>query len=126
MMKIEKSKYQGYLWYSKDKEPRVLDNEEFGLEIEDAENPFIVEGQLYDKMKRISYSIKFVDGEYITNEYKLDELKDVEYTEQVYYANRMGNKQLRFYQFWREEPDDCCEGMKVLQPKELVFVGFKD
>lgn len=52
-MKIEKSKYQGYLWYSDQKEPKVFNNELFELEIADNENPFIVEGQLYDEENRI-------------------------------------------------------------------------
>lgn len=125
-MKIEKSKYQGYLWYSNDKKPHIINNEEFEIEKSETENPFIIEGQLYDKAKRVSYSIKFVDGEYIIKEYRLDDLKDADYTEQTFYANRRDDKRLLFYQYWKEEPDGLCEGMKVLQPAELVFVGFKN
>lgn len=72
-MKIEKSKYQGYLWYSDQKEPKVFNNELFELEIADNENPFIVEGQLYDEENRASISIKYVDGNYIVNKYKVKE-----------------------------------------------------
>lgn len=120
-MKIDKSKYQGYLWYSNAKEPQVLDNEEFELEISDDKNPFIIEGQLYDGEKSIS--IKYVDGKYIQKVYKMSEMKG-SIQEQTFYSNRMKDKQLVFVQYWREESDELCEGMKVLQPKELVFVGF--
>ena len=122
-MKIEKSKYQGYLWYSNAKEPQIIENKDFELEIEDTENPFIIEGQLYDGTKSIS--IKYVDGKYVVKTYMVSELKG-EVQQQVFYSNRMQHKQLLFSQYWREEPDALCEGMNVLQPKELVFVGFKD
>lgn len=121
-MKIEKSKYQGYLWYSDKATPRVLNNEDFELEINDNENPFIIEGQLFDGVNSIS--IKFVDGQYIVKSY------DVQETErknaQEYLPNRMKDKKLLFVQRWKEQQDDLCEGMQVLQPEELVFVGFKN
>ena len=97
-MKIEKSIYQGYLWYSDQKAPQVLNNEVFELEIADSSNPFIVEGQLFDGQK----------------------------VEQVFHSYRMDGEQLKFNLYWREVEDDLCEGMKVLQPAELVFVGFND
>lgn len=122
-MKIEKSKYQGYLWFSNAKEPHVINNEDLEIEKSEAENPFIIEGQLFDGKKSIS--IKYVDGKYIYKTYMLAELKD-EFQEQLFFAHRMGDKQLKFRQYWREVPDDCCEGMEVLQPAELVFVGFKN
>ena len=120
-MKIEKSTYQGYLWYSNEKQPQVFDNEAFELEIADDANPFIIEGQLYDGKK--SVSIKYVDGKYIVKSYETDSLTG-EFQEQVFHSHRMDGKRLKFKQFWKEQPDDLCEGMKVLQPAELVFVGF--
>jgi len=122
-MKIEKSKYEGYLWYSDKKEPQVLNNEVFELEIADSSNPFIVEGQLFDGQKSIS--IKYVDGKYFFNTYDLNALDGV-MQEQKFYSHRMGGKQLKFRQIWKEQPDELCEGMQVLQPAELVFVGFND
>ncbi len=120
-MKIEKSTYQGYLWYSNEKQPQVFDNEAFELEIADDANPFIIDGQLYDGKK--SVSIKYVDGKYIVKSYETDSLTG-EFQEQVFHSHRMDGKRLKFKQFWKEQPDDLCEGMKVLQPAELVFVGF--
>lgn len=121
-MKIEKSKYTGYLWYSNKTKPQVLNNEEFGLEKEDSENPFIIEGQLCDDKKSIS--IKFVDGKYIVNTYILSNYEEDEIEE--YEPNRMEDvEKLLFKRAWKAENDDLCCGMEVLQPAELVFVGLK-
>lgn len=122
-MKIEKSKYQGYLWYSDKKEPQVLNNEVFELEIADSANPFIVEGQLFDGQKSIS--IKYVDGKYNINTHDSNALEGV-IQEQVFHSHRMDGKLLKFKQIWKEQPDELCENMQVLQPAELVFVGFND
>lgn len=122
-MKIEKSKYQGYLWYSDKKEPQVLNNEVFELEISDNTNPFIIEGQLYDGKQSIS--IKYVDGKYLVNTYNVDNLgRDIQ--EPLFYSHRMDGRKLKFRQYWRPVTDELCEGMQVLQPAELVFVGFND
>lgn len=122
-MKINKSKYQGYIWYSNAQNPQVItDDKEFELEVLDNVNPFVIEGQLYDGERSIS--IKFVDGEYIVKDILVSDIKG-EKKEQTFYSNRMDGRILKFIQFWREESDEYCEGMKVLQPKELVFVGFE-
>lgn len=122
-MKIEKSKYQGYLWYSDKKEPQVLHDEVFELEIADNTNPFVIEGQLFDGQKSIS--IKYVDGKYIVNTYDLNTLDGV-MQEQTFHSHRMEGKLLKFKQIWKNQSDELCEGMQVLQPAELVFVGFND
>jgi len=122
-MKIEKSKYQGYLWYSDNKEPQVLNNEVFELEVADNANPFVIEGQLFDGQKSIS--IKYVDGKYIVNTYDLNTLDGV-MQEQTFHSHRMEGKLLKFIQIWKNQSDELCEGMQVLQPAELVFVGFND
>lgn len=126
-MKIDKSIYQGYLWYSDSKEPHVFVDEEFGIEISNDQNPFIIEGQLFDGKNSIS--IKYVDGEYRVNPHvvKGEDFNNVDVEIKEYHANRIKNvRKLQFLQYWRPEPDKNCEGMEVLQPKELVFVGFKD
>ena len=66
---IKRTAYQGYLWYSDEQIPKVFDNEEVELELDDTANPFIVEGQLYDMTEDRSISIKFIDGKYIINTY---------------------------------------------------------
>ena len=126
-MKIEKSIYQGYIWYSDQTEPEVLNNKEFGKEFSDKENPFIVEAQLFDTINKKSYSIKYVDGKYICTPYNLAELKGVEKEGLSFVAHRLkGVTRLYFNQYWREEADPRCDNMQVLQPKELVFVGFQE
>lgn len=126
-MKIEKSIYDGYIWYSDKSNPEIFQNQDFEFDTDEIVNPFIIEGQLYDAQKRVSYSIKFVDGEYICKTYE-NVSKDVANGEdimlKIFHSNRMDNLKLQFLQYWKEEVDELCEGMKVLQHKELVFVGF--
>jgi CRISPR type III-associated protein (TIGR04423 family) len=102
-------------------------------------NPFIIEGQLSDG--KTSISIKYVDGNYIVKKYALSDMEDIEKKEIYYLPNRMkelDNKSLKlcFNQYWRPKADKYCagnidnpdsvdNGMQVLQPAELVFVGFK-
>lgn len=125
--KVEKSKYEGYLWYSDSTEPKVYNHEDLELELDNKHNPFIVEGQLFDSKRNISISIKFVDGEYIINQYTVSEndYNKCNVTIKEYCAYRMKDvKKLRFLQYWKEIPNVLCEKMSVLQPVELVFVGF--
>lgn len=122
-MKIEKSKYEGYIWYSDQQNPRVLCAEDFELDVSNESNPFIIEGHLYDGKKSIS--IKYADGKYIVKQYLLEELSG-EIEELSFVSHRMNGRILEFKQYWREENDVLCSGMPVLQAKELVFVGFKD
>lgn len=125
-MKIEKSIYDGYIWYSDKSEPEVFQEKDFEFDTDKIDNPFIIEGQLYDDQKKISYSIKFVDGKYVCKKYEVESTdfnkKDVEI--KTFHANRMDDLKLQFLQYWKEEDDELCEGMKVLQPAELVFIGF--
>ena len=126
-MKIEKSKYQGYLWYSDQKEPKVINNQEFELEIVDNTNPFIVEGLLYDGENSIS--IKYVDGEYKVKIYNVKKLnsENSHKKEKEFLPNRMKDvEKLRFLEYWKPQEDSLCENMKVLQPAELVFIGFNN
>lgn len=102
-------------------------------------NPFVIEAQLFDSTNHLSYSVKYVDGSYIAYRYEVKEIikdnvketiKDVESGKYDYitlkknYANRMPGLRLCFFQYWKDEPDTLCEGMNVLQPAELAFVGF--
>lgn len=122
-MKIEKSKYEGYLWYSDTSTPDIKTGEEFGIEINEDANPFIIEGQLFDGKK--SVSIKYVDGKYVVNTYDLEKLDGV-FQEREFHSYRMGDRRLKFKQYWRPQKDELCEDMQVLQPAELVFVGFNN
>jgi len=128
--------YDGYLWWSDQPTPQILNNEPI-KELPIGNNPFIIEGQLFDSENNKSYSIRFVDGEYLINCFDLNELSELEYIKKEYLPNRIdGVQKLCFREFWRPVKDKLCgskigeekekefEGMEVLQPAEVVFVGF--
>lgn len=128
---IEKTTYQGYVWYSDKKQPEIYNGDRVFDELLDAnQNPFIVEGQLFNGKK--SYSIKYIDGAYIVKCYEMEKMKSIEYTSQSYIANfDKAPGKLKYHQYWRLKRDEYCEdeddkeGMEVLTPAELVFVGFQ-
>lgn len=118
--------YKGYLWKSDEQKPKVYNNESLDtLLLNNCENPFIIEGQLYDEKSQKSYSIRYIDGEYWAYEYDLNELK-MDFTEHLYIASfENAQGKLNFRQYWREKKDNLCEDMMILYPAEFVFVGFK-
>lgn len=115
----------GYIWWSDKAEPEIIQNKPVVLKNE--EIPFIIEGQLFDDKSKISYSIKYVDRQYILKDYIVAE-KDYESPNVVkeYRSYRMGEKILKFLEYWESQEDELCLGMKVLQPTKVVFVGFKE
>lgn len=123
MEKIEKARYQGYLWYSDKTAPEVYDDAILEMELDPQVNPFIIEGYLYDAEHACSISIRYVDGEYIVNRYSVSFDAGVI---KEYVSNRMDGKILLFKEKWEGVPDPYCENFEVLQPTELVFVGFKN
>lgn len=117
--------YEGYLWMSDQEEPRIYVNQP--IEIPATTNPFIVEGQLYNQEKGLSYSIKYVDGQYIVQEFIVTEedLKNSYNEQKEYLANRMDEKWLKFLRYWEKKKDANCMGMPVLTQTKNVFIGFK-
>lgn len=141
MKQIEAAKYEGYLWYSNEKEPKVFDGSEMvpEMSLDEKKNPFIIEGNLWDADNMKSIMIRYVDGEYIVcptqvSEEELEGIssekayksgKGIATTLKKYLAHRIGGvKCLCFLQYWQAEPDKMCEGMQVLRPSKLVFIGF--
>lgn len=127
ILKINKGIYEGYLWYSNDNYPRiVLEHEEYELELKATENPFIIEGHLFDGTNSIS--IKYVDGGYIITHHtvKAEDFSDKYIDKVTFLAKRMkkSNTKLKFLRYWEPEHDDMCERMSVLRPTKLVFIGF--
>lgn len=134
---IKHGTYQGYLWMSDSDKPVVYSGGNLlksdGLELIDDKNPFVIEGQLYDADTKISVSIKYVDGHYIVKDYSVaddnrqtqpDEKKTVKH--KYFQGNKMDGQTLHFHEVWRPEADILCEGMHVLRPAELIFVGFEN
>lgn len=123
---IPSASYEGYIWMSDESEPTVLHDETLKVSLENNKNPFCIEGFLLDKTHQKSISIKFVDGEYLIYEYDISDIKDS--TDFILYLpNRMNDKgvqRLRFFQDWVAEPDLFTEGMEVLRPAGLIFLGF--
>ena len=131
--KIEPGTYEGYIWMSDRKIPDTYLGTDVPADLlEPGRNPFVIEAELFDKEKQISYQIKFVDGEYLVHKWEgvSADMNGTGYTLLTYYANRVGEDKgikdlkLNFLQHWEEEADPECAGMAVLQPKELIFVGF--
>ena len=119
---------EGYLWWSDQQEPKVYQDEPIDECLEANQNPFVVEGLLYDKEEKTSYSIKYVDGQYLIKEYKVedDDLCNPDYEIKSYFSNRVDNRWLKFLRYWEEKEDENCMGMNVLTLTKNVFIGFKE
>lgn len=126
--------YEGYLWMSDLEEPTVYENEPVSLPKE-GDNPFVVEGQLFNRANGLSYSIKYVDGQYIIQEYTVTEAdkNNPDNETKTYIANRMGDRKLQFLRYWEEVFDednykdsDNPKGLPVLTQTKNVFIGFKE
>ena len=126
--------YEGYLWMSDQEEPDVYNNESVTLP-KDGDNPFVVEGQLFNKAEGLSYSIKYVDGQYIVQEYTVTEAdrKNPDNEVKTYLSNRMGDHRLQFLRYWEEVLDEDNysdsnnpKGLPVLTQTKNVFIGFKE
>ena len=128
MEAIKINKCEGYLWWSDQQEPKVYQDEAIDICLDETKNPFVVEGQLYDKEEKKSYSIKYVDGQYLINKYKVeeDDLTNPDNETKCYFSNRMENKWLKFLRYWEEKEDKNCMGMPVLTLTKHVFIGFKE
>lgn len=128
MKTIKINKCEGYLWWSDQQEPKVCQDEAIDICLDETKNPFVVEGQLYDKEEKMSYSIKFVDGQYLINIFKVEEgdLTNPDNETKCYFSNRMEDKWLKFLRYWEEKEDKNCMGMPVLTITKNVFIGFKE
>ncbi len=122
--KLEKANYTGYLWYSDAKEPKLYYLTEKEFEFDDSTNPFVVEGWLIDKDKELSYSIQYINGEYVIRKYNINDLEHIESTEKIYIPSFKGFKEIVFNQYWRPQKDELCENMEVLVPAEFVFIDL--
>ena len=122
-MKIEKKSYQGYLWYSNEQRPIILDGQsEWGVEKDETANPFIIEGQLWDDESRTSISIKYVDGHYFKKEIVLSG----EYDLVEYIPRRMPKvEKLLFARCWKTVNDELCEGFNAPKLDCVIFKGLK-
>ncbi len=119
--------FEGYLWWSDKQEPKVfLENKLVELPKE-VTNPFIIEGNLWDKATETSYLIRFIDGEYLVYKFELKKIPDERITPHVYLPNRMPEniKKLKFKEVWEEKTDELCNNFNVLKPAYIAFTGFE-
>ena len=128
METIKINKCKGYLWWSNQQKPKVYQDELIDICLDEAKNPFVVEGQLYDEENKESYSVKYVDGLYLINKYKVDESDFTNPDNQIksYLFNRMDDRWLKFLSYWEEKKDANCMGMPVLTLTKNVFIGFDE
>lgn len=117
--------FDGYIWLSNSKEPKVLKTEKYDFSTFEL-NPFIVEGLLYNEASKTSIHIQHT-GEYQIFEYDLKELSQIGQLKEVsFLPHRLtGVDKVNFKQLWIAEPDENCEGMEVLKMKALIFCGIK-
>lgn len=125
---IKAYKYEGYLWWSDKENPDVIEGKVSDLLPSEGANPFVAEGLLYNKEKGLSYSIKYVDGCYIVQEYTVTDADKAnpDNQEKTYLSNRMGNKRLKFLRYWEEMPDKANHKLPVLTQTKNVFIGFEN
>lgn len=128
METIQINKCEGYLWWSDQQKPKVYQDELIDICLDETENPFVVEGLLYDEENKESYSVKYVDGLYLINKYKVDESDfiNIDNEEKSYLSNRMDDRWLKFLNYWEEKKDANCMGMPVLTLTKNVFIGFDE
>lgn len=138
VIKVPEGAYQGYWWMSDASEPKVvreasMSGREIEALLEDAgANPFVVEGNFFSPASGVSVGIRQTDGRYVVSVFVTEgkgvdagDGKHEEVTLKRYHANRMPGLRLLFLQYWREVADPLCEGMPVLVPGEMAFVGFE-
>lgn len=127
---IKEAKYEGYIWKSDSSEPLLFDGvEPVSLSFTDGENPFVVEGMLWDSEHGKSVVVRCVDGVYHVAIYEVGS-SDADGVGRLspvsYLPHRMqGVKALKFVRLWEPECDEMCENMDVLRLKATVFVGFE-
>lgn len=128
METIQINKCEGYLWWSDQQKPKVYQDELIDICLDETENPFVVEGLLYDEENKESYSVKYVDGLYLINKYKVDESDfiNIDNEEKSYLSNRMDDRWLKFIRYWEEKEDGNCMDMPVLTLTKNVFIGFDE
>ena len=86
---------------------------------------------LYHRATGVSLSIKYVDGQYLVYQHKVEssdeQHPDIDHIK--YLTLRMsGSPTLwaKFLRYWKEKANDECLGMGVLEVEKEVFVGFSD
>ena len=135
---IDSANFQGYLWYSDELTPEVFDgSDEKQIILDDEKNPFVVEGNLYDRENEKSVNIRYIDGKYLVTSFNLAEMKnnpDFVLEDEPYLTNSrilsMTGKlapecgRSLYKRIWHAEEDNLNGNWKSLRPVGLAFAGF--
>lgn len=116
--------FQGYIWWSDQPLPEIFDmDKETVLNLDPTANPFVNEGLLFDRKNRISYSIRYIDGNFHLRITPLESLnyKDCDIIE---FHARDAKHRLRFIPEWVQYNDPLCEGMTTQKFSDYIFIGF--
>jgi CRISPR type III-associated protein (TIGR04423 family) len=123
---IPHERYTGYLWFSDGEIPVTLKDQEIPYE-KIGLNPFIIEGHLWDRINRRSYTILHTGSYNITCHELPDGVDELNDERSTYIPHRLsGVKKVIFSRIWEAQPDPECLGMDVMSMKALVFKGFQD
>jgi CRISPR type III-associated protein (TIGR04423 family) len=122
--------YTGYCWLSDADRPIILENEP--INYKPVLNPFIIEGHLFSEQDNVSICIRHIDGQYLIHkiswprELPADRISE---NGHVYLAGarfrESGITKLKFRRYWAAQPRENCEGMSVLMPGPVGFIGFE-
>lgn len=123
---IPSGNYTGYYWMSDAEKPVLVEHPEaFPNEALSQMIPFIVEGNLYDEVKKISIYIRHNGKGHVIYKYNLNNPSGFEMNMVSLIAHRLdGMGRVTFIELWKEEGDPLCENLKTLRPYARVFVGF--
>jgi len=116
--------FEGYYWYSNKPQPKIITNEPIQLAwFKDL--PFVVEANFYSANAKLSLQVKHVDGQY---QVALIDLNQVDESltgkPQTYLGHDLDGRDFQALEAWQPESDLFCEGMEVLVPSWIAFVGF--
>ena len=126
---IPNKQYTGYLWFSDKAIPNTLHDETYDFGSVKL-NPFIAEGYLYCADDCTSISIAPMGGDYFIGAVQFGQephhlVSDDQFELKKYVGhNAFHGSMLTFVQHWEKRKDDLCDGMEVLQPAWVAFVGF--
>jgi CRISPR type III-associated protein (TIGR04423 family) len=114
--------YEGYLWYSDNKNPLVI-KDDFKDDLL-SELPFVLEGNLWAEKEKLSISIKHINGDYIISSFSLDTIDDLDNKSKKFLSSIPDFTQYKIYQHWESVANENCENMLVAKPLWFAFVGF--
>lgn len=116
---------EGYIWWSDKSEPEIFLNTKAFTTPTEGANPFIIEGNFWNKISETSYLIRFIDGEYLVYKFEFKDVDKKNITELDYLPHRMPEvEKLKFKEVWIDQPDINCLNFNVLKPAFIAFVGF--